>query len=109
MDRARRILSVEPDPADYEVVPDQVQALIDEDLAFLREEYGIEPSAKAIASQTRLRLLSALYAGQQIAFTEHDRGVIVLAVGPESVGSLLKHLAVDEARKVVVSWPQACE
>lgn len=110
LDRARRILSGDVRPEDYLPVTPEVEAYVARDLAFAGEhvrkqvEAGrlpaaveIDPNARfdgqgltLFARQRNQWLLTVHHGGQNVAYLENETGVIVLGVGLEEGGALIR-------------------
>ena len=98
--RARRILGGDIRPDDYLATTPEVEAGVQIDMAFgmdhVRKQFEagripavFEADACVAIRQRNERLLSEYYGGQNIAYIEDDRGVVVLAVGLEQGKALL--------------------
>jgi hypothetical protein len=110
LDRAHRILSGDVRPEDYLPVTPEVEAYVARDLAFLgahvnkQAAVGRIPAAVEIdpagrfdgqgltlfARQRNQWLLSVYHGGQNVAYLENEAGVIVLGVGLEEGGALIR-------------------
>jgi hypothetical protein len=110
LDRARRILAGDIRPDDYLPVTPEVEARVQRDLAFAGDHvrkqfeagripaaFEIDPNARSDdedltlgARQRNQWLLSLYYGGQNIAYIENETSIIVLAVGLEAGGTLIK-------------------
>lgn len=115
--RARRILSGDVRPDDYLPVTPEVQACVDRDLAFAREqirkaaEAGRIPAAYELDPSSAVRqrndwLLSFYHGRQNVAYIENDTGVIVLAVGLEQGGALLDAFPYEMRKDVGLGTPE---
>jgi hypothetical protein len=125
LERAKRILGGDIRPEDYLPVTPEVEAHVKRDLAFAEEhirkahEAGRIPAvfdADATTSEpgfdvpysVRQRnewLLSLHYGGQNIAYIENNRGVVVLAVGLEAGGALLEAFPYQMRQDVAFGAP----
>jgi hypothetical protein len=105
LSRARRVLSGEARIEDYLPVTAEVREATDRDLAFARDRVQGQLAPEVEARQLRQRLLSAYYDGQDIAYTEDERGLIVLAVGLAQVSALLNGIPHASRKKMAVTRP----
>jgi hypothetical protein len=116
LSRAQRILSGDIRPEDYLPTTPDVEAGVKLDLAFAAEhirsawEAGripavFEPDSSVSTRQRNARLLSAHYGGQNVAYIENERGVIVLAVGLEQGGALIDAFPYDMRKDVGFGAP----
>jgi hypothetical protein len=132
LDRARRILSGDVRSDDYLPVTAEVEARVGRDLAFTADHirkqceakripavFEIDPTARFDgegltlgARQRNQWLLSLYYGGQNIAYIENEQGIIVLAVGLEAGGALIKTFPYELLKDVgfgAGSYPDAVD
>lgn len=121
--RARRILGGDVRPDDYLPVTPEVEARVERDFAFAADHIKKAHAAGRIPAvfdvdattpefdvpysirQRNEWLLSLYYGGQNIAYIENQKGVIVLAVGLEQGGALLDAFPYEQRKDVGFGSP----
>jgi hypothetical protein len=114
--RARRILAGDIRPEDYLPVTPEVQAAVDQDMAFAHDRIkksvaddripaSFELDASVPITQRNEWLLSIHFGGKNIAHIENDMGVIVLAVGLDQTRALLDAFPYELRRDVFLDTP----
>lgn len=104
--RALRILGGEKHPADYLPLTPEVAAFLNRDVSSLRAELGVEPAAETVRRQRTQYLLSFHFGGQNVAYLDDDRGVIVLAVGLDRIAEFVRDMPYDLCRDVAYTAPE---
>lgn len=105
LDRARRILGGEKQPADYLPLAPEVAELLNRDLASLRAELGAEPAGTTVRRQRTQYLLSFHFGGANVAYLDDDHGVIVLAVGVDRIAEFVRAVPYELCRDVAYTAP----
>ena len=90
--RARRVLSGDRRPDDYLAVTPEARARADFDIAYVRSHLKIEPLPEVVANQLREWVMSFHHGGQNIAYVEDEKGVIVVAAGLDQITVLFQNL-----------------
>jgi hypothetical protein len=104
-DDAARIVANDIHPEAYLPTPPEVLEAVEREVARLKTIDGIEVDP---STQRRMLADSTLYyhfAGREIACKRTDRGVIVLAVGPDEVNAMLNAIPPDQRPGVVIEYP----
>jgi hypothetical protein len=105
--RARRILNDAIRPEDYLSVTAEVRRRVERDLEYARVRgNGVPLAAEVEARQIRQELLSFHHGGQNIAYIEDPRGIIVLAVGLEQSSVLIESFPDQVSGRVYFGAPE---
>lgn len=89
--RARRILTGDIRPDDYLTITPEVRRRVESCLQAADARSNGQPLAPEVEPrQVRLELLSFHHGGQNVAYIEDDRGIVVLAVGLEQSSALIE-------------------
>ena len=108
--RARRILDGDIRPEDYLSVTPEVCRRVELFLDAANARGNGQALAQEVEPrQMRLELLSFFHGGQNIAYIEDGRGVIVLAVGLEQSSALIEHLPEKISGRVCFGVPTGDE
>jgi hypothetical protein len=103
--RADRILTAGVRPEDLLAPPPQVRAFLDAEVARVRAECGFEMAPDMRRKLVADLILQHYHAGQVVACLRTDSGVVVLAAGDSDVAILLRRLAPEHQRQVVIEYP----
>jgi hypothetical protein len=104
--RARRILTGDIRPDDYLTVTPEVQRRVALCLQYAKARGNGQLLAPEVEPrQLRQEVLSFHHGGQNIAYIEDDRGVLVLAVGLEQMRSVLETFLSRTSRTITVDAP----
>ena len=123
LERARRILGGDVRPDDYLPVTPEVEARVERDFAFAADHIKKAHAAGRIPAvfdvdattpefdvpysirQRNEWLLSLYYGGQNIAYIENEKGVIVLAVGLEESAAVIDAFPYEQRKDVGLCTP----
>src|SRR5438477_425652 len=105
--RARRILGGDIRPEDYLPVTPEVQRRVDlfMDWARSRAQGQPPPLPEVETRQLRMELLSYHHGGENIAYIEDDKGILVLGVGLAQAGQIVRTFASQTPYTIAVDAP----
>ncbi|HSQ56801.1 MAG TPA: hypothetical protein VLM40_13755 [Gemmata sp.] len=105
--RARRILAGDIHPDDYLPVTPEVKHRVDLFMDWARARAGDQPPPDPEVEERQLRseLLSFHHGGENLAYIEDSRGVIVLGVGLEQSGEILRNFPEHTQRPIWFGAP----
>ncbi len=104
-DEAAGIVAKDIHQEDNLPFPPEVREAVDLEVARLKTIDGIEADPCIQLQMLIDRTLHHHFAGREIACQRTDRGVIVLAVGPDEVNAFLKAIPPDQRTGVVIEYP----
>lgn len=106
LDRARRILGGDVRPDDYLPVTPEARAVADFELNYYRTQMKLDVGPEEAARQLRGWVLSFHHGGENIDFIEDDTGIIVLAVGLDQIGALVRGLPDELLNGLCTTCPE---
>ena len=107
LERVRRILSGDIRKYDYLPIPSKVRAAVERDLQAGRDQLGganIAPELEV--RQLRQRLLSFHHGGSPVCYIEDIHGIIVLAVGYDTIEPVVRAFAGAWREPLSVATPE---
>ena len=106
LDRATRILSGDVRPGDPLPVTPEVARAVEVAVQFFRTEFQTELDAKRTAEYRSRMLLSFHHPGGSISYLETPDGPVVLAVGLNQVGELVRTIPYELSKDVIFTIPE---
>jgi hypothetical protein len=103
--RARRILEHGPKDDDYLPIPDQSRQDMDWHIAEIKARDGFVVNDTDRLWMYVNQALHDLYGGRDVITLRTDRGVVVLAAGPDEVNALLDAVPPDGRNGTVLEYP----